>query len=140
LRWPAGATLTDHSSSDRENMKIERDGRRLLLHAERNGPEREGSTRASTRSSGHLHHEVVLFAEVDRDGIQASLEQGVPTVRLPKNEQSQRHTIDNRRSSTQGDGSQRRVQEFRGSWEACRRRIGRRGNAVAAGVGPSLRP
>ena len=94
MRWPAGATLTDHSSSDRENMKIERDGRRLLLHAERNGPEREGSTRASTRSSGHLHHEVVLFAEVDRDGIQASLEQGVLTVRLPKNEQSQRHTID----------------------------------------------
>ncbi|TVR34853.1 MAG: Hsp20/alpha crystallin family protein [Nitriliruptor sp.] len=83
---------------DRDNMKIERDGRRLLVHAERDEQEseqeREGTMRASTRSSGHLHHEVVLPAEVDRDGIQASLEQGVLTVRLPKNEQSQRHTID----------------------------------------------
>ncbi len=79
---------------DQEEIQIELDGRRLLVHAERSEERREGTMRASTRTSGHLHHEVLLPAEVDREGIQASLEQGVLSVRLPKAEQSERRTID----------------------------------------------
>lgn len=79
---------------DREHIEIELEGRRLLAHAERSEEEREGAMRASTRTSRHLHHEVVLPADVDQAGIEASLDQGVLSIRLPKNEQDQRHTID----------------------------------------------
>ena len=80
---------------DREQIEVELEGRRLLVHAERSEGKREGTLRASTRtSSSHLHHEVVLPADVDQHGIAASLDRGVLTVHLPKSEQSQRRTID----------------------------------------------
>ena len=79
---------------DREHIEIELEGRRLLIHAERSEEQREGTLRASTRASGHLHHEVLLPADVDRDNIEASLDQGVLSIHLPKNERDQRHTID----------------------------------------------
>ena len=72
---------------DREEIQVDLDGRRHLAHAERSEQEHEqepeGTMRASTRTSGHLYPEVVLPAEVDRDGFKASVEQGVLNVRRP---------------------------------------------------------
>ncbi len=79
---------------DRDDISIEVEGRRLLVHAEREERERKGVLRSSTRSSGHLHHEVLLPAEVDEEGIEASLERGVLTIRLPKNEDTGRRRIE----------------------------------------------
>lgn len=79
---------------DREDIRIELEGRRLIVHAEREEQERRGILRSSTRSSGHLHHEVMLPDEVDDDHIEASLDRGVLSIRLPKTEQTGRRQID----------------------------------------------
>lgn len=79
---------------DRDEMRIELEGRRLMVHAEREEQQREGTVRSSTRSHGHLHHEVTLPTEVQADGIEASLERGVLTVRVPKSETAERRQIE----------------------------------------------
>lgn len=79
---------------DRDDIRIEMEDRRLIVHAERGEQERKGILRSSTRSSGHLHHEVLLPAEVDEDGIEASLDRGVLSIRLPKTEETGRRRID----------------------------------------------
>lgn len=78
----------------RDDVRIELEGRRLSVHAEREEEEREGVIRRSRRSSRHLHHEVVLPAEVEQDNVEASIEKGVLTIRLPKAEQAERRRID----------------------------------------------
>ncbi|TVP75412.1 MAG: Hsp20/alpha crystallin family protein [Nitriliruptor sp.] len=79
---------------DRDDISIEVEGRRLLVDAEREEKEREGTVRSSTRSSGHLHHEVLLPAEIDEDAIEASLDRGVLSIRLPKNAETGRRRIE----------------------------------------------
>lgn len=79
---------------ERDDISIEMEGRRLTVHAQREEQERQGILRSSTRSSEHLHHEVVLPAEVDEQAIEASLARGVLTVRLPKTEETGRRRIE----------------------------------------------
>jgi HSP20 family protein len=79
---------------DREDIKIELACRRLTVHAEREEMEREGTVRSSTRSRGHLHHEVLLPADADDEGVEASLNQGVLTVRMDKREGAGRKMIE----------------------------------------------
>lgn len=80
---------------DRDDIRIEMEGRRLMVHAEREEEqEREGSLRSSTRSSGRLHHEVVLPSDVDQEGIEASLDKGVLTIRIPRSEKAERRRIE----------------------------------------------
>ncbi|MFP4148769.1 MAG: Hsp20/alpha crystallin family protein [Nitriliruptoraceae bacterium] len=79
---------------DRDELSIELEGRRLLVHAEREEEERAGILRSSTRSSSQLHHEVLLPAEVDEEGIDASLAKGVLSIRLPKSEAVGRRRIE----------------------------------------------
>lgn len=49
--------------------------------------------RRRTRHVGTYHHEVLLPTEVDPDAVDAQLDDGVLTVRLPKTESSSRHRI-----------------------------------------------
>ncbi len=79
---------------DRDDIKIEVMGRRLMVHAEREEEPREGTVRSSTRSRNHLHHEVTLPADADDEHIEASLDQGVLTVRMPKREGAGRKRIE----------------------------------------------
>jgi len=79
---------------DRDEIDIELEGRRLVVHAEREERERKGVLRSSTRSRGHLHHEVLLPADVDEEGIEASLDRGVLRIRLPKTEETGRRRIE----------------------------------------------
>lgn len=78
---------------DRDDLSIEVEGRRLIVHAEREERERQGILRSSTRSSGLLHHEVVLPTDVDEEAIEASLAKGVLSIRLPKTEGTGRRHI-----------------------------------------------
>lgn len=79
---------------DREDIRIEMEGRRLMVHAEREEEEREGTVRSSTRSRGHLHHEVVLPADADQDSIEATLDRGMLTIRTSKREDAGRKQIE----------------------------------------------
>lgn len=75
------------------DVDIQLDRNRLTITAQRTERERVGVLRKRTRHVGTYHHEVVLPSEVDPDGVDATLHDGVLTVRLPKSERSSRHRI-----------------------------------------------
>ncbi len=74
-------------------MSIELEGRRLIVHGERKERERTGILRWQTRRVGEFHHEVVVPADVDEEGIEASLEEGVLSIWLPKAHAARRRRI-----------------------------------------------
>ena len=67
-----------------DDISVEAAGRRLTVSGERKERERVGILRRQTRTVGRFHYEVVLPGEVDEEGIEASLDEGVLTVRVPK--------------------------------------------------------
>ncbi len=67
-----------------EDLSVEVAGRRLTVSGERKERERVGILRRRTRTVGRFHYEVLLPGEVDEDGVEASLHEGVLTVRIPK--------------------------------------------------------
>lgn len=67
-----------------EDLSVEVAGRRLTVTGERKERERVGILRRRTRTVGRFHYEVVLPGEVDEDGVEAALQDGVLTVRVPK--------------------------------------------------------
>ena len=69
-----------------DDIQVEVAGRRLSVSGERKERERVGILRHQTRTVGRFHYEVVLPGEVDDEGIEASLDDGVLTVRVPKAE------------------------------------------------------
>lgn len=68
----------------RDDVNIEVAGRRVNVHGERKERERVGILRRRERTLGRFHYEVVLPGDVDDDGVEAHLDEGVLTVRLPK--------------------------------------------------------
>jgi HSP20 family protein len=68
----------------REDASVEVAGRRLTVSGERKERERIGILRRRTRTVGRFHYEVVLPGDVDEDGVVASMDEGVLTVRVPK--------------------------------------------------------
>lgn len=76
----------------RGDIDVELAGRRLTVRAERKETERKGLLRRSTRRTGEFFFETLLPGEVDQAGIEATLEEGVLAVRLPKPESERRKT------------------------------------------------
>jgi HSP20 family protein len=74
----------------RGDIEVELAGRRLTVRAERKEVQRKGLLRRSTRRSGAFFFEVLLPGEVERAGVEATLEEGVLVVRLPKPESERR--------------------------------------------------
>ena len=70
----------------RDDVDIEIAGRRVTVHGERKEKERVGILRKRERTVGRFHYEVTLPGDVDEDGVEAHLDEGVLTVRLPKPE------------------------------------------------------
>jgi HSP20 family protein len=70
----------------KQDADIQLDGRRLLVRAERKQTERKGLLRRTTRTTGRYFLEVLLPGEVDPDQVEASLEDGVLTIRVAKPE------------------------------------------------------
>lgn len=78
---------------DKKDVDLEIDGRRVTVVAERKERERTGILRRRTRTVGMHRHEIVLPADVDDDGVEATLADGVLTVRLPKQHAGRRRRI-----------------------------------------------
>ena len=73
----------------RDDIDIQVAGRRLTVRAERKETERKGILRRTTRTTGRYYLEVVLPGEVDPDDVEATLGDGVLTVRVAKPEAEQ---------------------------------------------------
>jgi HSP20 family protein len=70
----------------RDDVDIQLAGRRLVVRAQRKDEQREGTLRRTTRTMGRYFLDVVLPGEVDPEGVEATLEDGVLMVRVPKPE------------------------------------------------------
>jgi HSP20 family protein len=78
----------------REDINIEVAGNRLLVTGERKERERVGIVRRRTRTVGRFQFEVVLPIEVSGDAVEATLEHGVLTVRVPKTGREEPHRVE----------------------------------------------
>lgn len=78
----------------RDDVDIEIAGRRVTVHGERKEKERVGFLRKRERTVGRFHYEVTLPGDVDDDHVDAQLDEGVLTVRLPKPESQRPRRIE----------------------------------------------
>ncbi|HZQ85770.1 MAG TPA: Hsp20/alpha crystallin family protein [Acidimicrobiales bacterium] len=70
----------------RDDLDIEVAGRLVIVHGQRKEKERVGILRRRERIVSRFHHEVTLPGDVAEDGVQAHLDVGVLSLRLPKPE------------------------------------------------------
>lgn len=78
----------------RENVNIELVGNELAITGEIKEPKRKGTVRQRTRRTGRFEYRVSLPAQVDTQKIEASLKEGVLTVKAPKAQRAQRRKIE----------------------------------------------
>jgi HSP20 family protein len=78
----------------REDVNIEVTGNELTISGEIKVREREGIIRRRTRRVGEFEFRVVLPNEVNPEGVDAKLNDGVLTVRIPMAERAQRRRIE----------------------------------------------
>lgn len=77
----------------RDDVDIEVAGRRVTVRGERREKERVGILRRRERTVGRFHYEVTLPGDIEEDGVEAHLDEGVLTVRLPKPESARPRRI-----------------------------------------------
>jgi HSP20 family protein len=78
----------------REDVNIELVGNELTIAGEVKEKEREGVLRRRTRRVGRFDYRVRLPDQLDPEKIEAKLDDGVLTVRVPKSERAQRRRIE----------------------------------------------
>jgi HSP20 family protein len=78
----------------RQDVNIELVGNELAITGEIKERERKGAVRRRTRRTGRFEYRVTLPNQVDAEKIEADLDQGVLTVRVPKSEREQRRKIE----------------------------------------------
>jgi HSP20 family protein len=78
----------------REDVNIELVGNELAITGEIKEREHKGAVRRRTRRTGRFEYRVTLPNQVDAEKIEAGLDQGVLTVRVPKSEREQRRKIE----------------------------------------------
>lgn len=79
---------------EKKDVDIEILGRRLVISGERREQERVGWLRRRTRSWGRFLFDVTLPDDVDEEHVEASLNDGVLHVRVPKSSSDRRRRID----------------------------------------------
>lgn len=97
--WRAWSPMADVSETDdayvveievpgikREDIAVDLVGRELTVTGERKETQRQGWFRHRTRRTGQFRYSVTLPHDVDADRIDASLVDGVLTVRAPKSD------------------------------------------------------
>lgn len=77
-----------------DDVDIEISGRRVSVQGERKEKERVGILRRRERTVGRFRYEVTLAGDVNEDGVEAHLDDGVLTVRLPKPESQRPRRIE----------------------------------------------
>jgi HSP20 family protein len=78
----------------REDVDVEVDGNELRVSGQVRERERKGILRKQTRRAGHFEYRSTLPQEVDPEQIEASLADGVLTLRVPKHARSQPRRIE----------------------------------------------
>jgi HSP20 family protein len=78
----------------REDVNIELVGNELTVTGEIKERERKGALRRQTRRTGRFEYRVLLPDHVDSEKVEANLNEGVLTVRVPKAERAQRRKIE----------------------------------------------
>jgi HSP20 family protein len=78
----------------REDVNIELVGNQLTITGEIKEKERKGVLRKRTRRVGRFEYRVTLPDQVDAEKIEAKLNEGVLSVRVPKTERAQRRRIE----------------------------------------------
>jgi HSP20 family protein len=78
----------------REDVNIDLVGNELAITGEIKEKEREGLLRRRTRRVGRFEFRVRLPDQVEPDRVEATLEDGVLSVRVPKSERAERRRIE----------------------------------------------
>jgi HSP20 family protein len=78
----------------REDVNIEVSGNELTISGETKERERKGVTRRRMRRVGKFEFRVMLPSEVNPEGVEAKLNDGVLTVRIPKAAGAKRRRIE----------------------------------------------
>jgi HSP20 family protein len=78
----------------REDVNIELVGNELTISGEMKQRERKGILRRQSRRVGEFEYRVVLPHQVDPEDVEASLTDGVLSVRVPKSERAHRRKIE----------------------------------------------
>jgi HSP20 family protein len=78
----------------REDVNIELVGNELTINGEIKERERVGVLRKRTRRLGRFEYRVVLPDHVDGDKVEAKLDDGMLSVRVPKAQRAQRRKIE----------------------------------------------
>jgi HSP20 family molecular chaperone IbpA len=84
------ALLAEIPGVQRNDVNIELVGNELMITGELKEKERTGVVRRRTRRVGRFDYRVMLPSQVDSNGIEAKLSDGVLTVRVPKMKQDRR--------------------------------------------------
>jgi HSP20 family protein len=79
---------------NREDVNIEVVGNELMITGEIKERERKGAMRRRTRRTARFAYRVRLPDQVDSSKIDANLDRGVLTVRVPKSEKAKRQKIE----------------------------------------------
>ncbi|HEV2724484.1 MAG TPA: Hsp20/alpha crystallin family protein [Thermoleophilaceae bacterium] len=77
-----------------EDIDVEVSDSELAISGELKERERKGILRRRTRRTGRFDYRVTLPGEADAERIEASLKEGVLTVRVPKPERARRRRIE----------------------------------------------
>lgn len=83
----------DLAGVKKDDVEVEVSGRRVTVSGERTERQRVGILRRRTRSVGRFHYEVTLPGEVDEEAVEAGMDAGVLTVRVPKAARDRRRRI-----------------------------------------------
>jgi HSP20 family protein len=78
----------------RDDVTIELVGNELTITGEVKEKERKGALRRQTRRTGRFEYRVGLPDHVDAEKVEANLNDGLLTVRVPKAEHAQRRKIE----------------------------------------------
>jgi HSP20 family protein len=89
--WVVEADLPGVKKGD---INIEVSDSELAITGETKERERRGVLRRRTRRTGHFEYRVTLPGDADTDNIDASLNEGVLTVRVPKPERAKPRRIE----------------------------------------------
>ena len=77
-----------------DDVDVEVSDSELAISGELKERERKGILRRRTRRTGRFDYRVTLPGQADPEGIEASLDEGVLTVRIPKPERARRRRIE----------------------------------------------
>jgi HSP20 family protein len=90
----AYVVAADLPGVNRQDVKIEIVGNELMITGDVKEREHTGEVRRQMRRSGHFEYRLRLPTQVNADNVEATLKEGVLTVRAPKSEKEQRRQIE----------------------------------------------